>query len=189
MIHEVAVVELNAQLASKGCPFRAVDGPEFRPTTTFSRERIVVEHDPNGDNFQSRHLADRHPRTRLTREVGVKITIYAQEPRKGATYWEHIRRAEHVLDMVLVGLDVIVKKRRNILTLRSGKFVYPEDLKESETPGGAVYELYITIDRGVADRNWDGTGAPTATLQDTTATITDDASTATVHSVTNVTTP
>jgi hypothetical protein len=163
LIHEIGV-ELAAQIGSKKCPFSVYDGPERRPTTTFGRERIVIEHDPNGDSFPPRHRADTNPRTRLSRAVGVKVTIYAQAATQGSIYWEHKRRAEHVLDMVLCGLDIVVKKRANILTFKSGKFVDPPDLKPSETPGGAVYELYVSIDRGVADRNWDGSIGPQATI-------------------------
>jgi hypothetical protein len=163
LIHEIGV-ELAARIGSKGCPFAVYDGPERRPTTTFGRERIVIEHDPSGDSFVSRHKADTNPRTLLTRTIGVKITIYAQAGTKGSIYWEHVRRAEHVLDMVLCGLSVVVKERANILTFRSGRIIDPPDLKPSETPGGAVYELFVTIDRGVADRNWDGSAGPTATV-------------------------
>jgi hypothetical protein len=163
MIHEVGV-ELGVHLASKGCPFQVVDGPELRPTTTFARERVVIEHDPAGDSFTSRHLVDRNPRTRMTRLTGVKVTIYAQRANKGAIYWEHVRRAEQVLDMVLIGLDVVAKKRKNLVDFKSGKFVFPPDLKDGETMGGAVYELLLTFDRGVADRNWDGTGDQTVTV-------------------------
>lgn len=163
MIHDIGT-ELAAALASKGCPFPVVDGPEFRETSTFGRERVVIEHDPQGDQFVSRHQTDRNPRTRLTRNVGVKVTIYAQSPSKGAMYWEHIRRAEHVLDLVLIQLDIIRGKRKNEIVYRSGKLVFPEDLKASETPGGAKYELYLTFDRGVADRTWAGAAQPTATI-------------------------
>lgn len=80
MIHEIAV-QLGAALGAKGCPLGAyvIDGPEHRNTTTFARERIVFEHDPDGgDSFEQRKQADTNPRTLLTRFVGVKITIYAQ---------------------------------------------------------------------------------------------------------------
>ena len=165
MIHEIAV-NLGEILAERGCPIPVIDGPEFRTTTTFARERIVVEHDPAGDSFGPRHRADTGPRTRLTRLTGVKITIYTQKTTKGAIYWEHVRRAEHALDLVLISIDIIAKIRQNLVVFKSGKFVYPEDLKESETPGGAVYELLLTFDRGVAERNWDGTGGPTAIITD-----------------------
>lgn len=163
MIHEIGV-ELQAFMLSRGCGFPVIDGPEKRGTTTFARERVVIEHDEDGgDSYGPRHRADTNVRTRITREVGVKITIYAQRPNKGATYWEHKRRAEQVLDMVQVGLDIIGNKRSNLVAFRSSKFVTTADLKDGETQGGAVYEAFITFDRGVADRNWDGS-APNKTV-------------------------
>lgn len=179
MIHEVGV-ELGAQLTAKACPFVVIDGPEIRETSTFARERVVIEHDATGDGFETRHRADLNPRTRMTRKVGVKVTIFAKSPSKGATYWEHIRRAEHVLDLVLIGLDVVAKQRANLILFKSGKFVYPEDFDGSETPGGAKYELLLTFDRGVADRKWDGTAQ-------TEVTITDDSSGVTIANTDNVT--
>jgi len=164
MIHDVGA-DLLTQLQANACPFPVIDGPEFRPTTTFARERIVIEQDMNGgDSFTSRRQADTNPRTWLTRNTGVKLTIYAQCPNKGALYWEHIYRAEHVLDMVLVALSIIAKERKNLVVFKSGKFVLPADLKESETPGGAVYELLFTFDRGVADRTWTGAVLPTTVV-------------------------
>lgn len=160
MIHEIGV-ELSAQLAAKGLPIRVIDGPERRPTDTFANERIVIEHDSKGDTFESRHLADKNPRTYMTRKIGVKITIYAQSPSANALEFEHRRRAEHILDMVLVALVKIAQARHNGWTPKSGKFVYTGDLAASEVWGGVVYELEITFDRGVADRTWAGQAAPT----------------------------
>ncbi len=155
MIHEIGV-ELQAFFVSRGAGgFPVIDGPEIRGTSTYSRERVVLEHDmEGGDTYGSRLRADHNPRTRLTRDVGYKVTVYAQYPRKGAIYWEHKQRAEKVMDMVQVGLDRIVKARQNIIQFRSSKFEFPPDLKDGETPGGAVYVMYCTIDRGVADRMW-----------------------------------
>ncbi len=49
-IHDVAVA-LRAYLIAQGCPLDVVHGPE-QPTTTWGRERIVVEHDVDGkDSF------------------------------------------------------------------------------------------------------------------------------------------
>lgn len=164
MIHEIGV-ELAANIQGKGCPFDVYDGPELRPTTTSARERIVIEHDPNGDGFTppggNTHRPGTNPRTLMSRVIGVKITIYAQNPAKGSIYWEHVRRAEQVIDMVLCGLYQVVKARANILVIKSGKFIYPEDLQKSETFGGAVYELLFTVDRGVFDVKWSGAAIPT----------------------------
>lgn len=163
MIHEVGV-ELEAQFVAKKVPFAVIDGPEFRKTATFARERVVIEHDPAGDAFGPRRQTNTNARTRLTRLTGVKITIYAQCPNKGALYWEHIRRAEAVLDQVLIGIEIVAKRRANLVVWKSGKFFQPDDFKEGETPGGAAYELLFSFDRGVSDAAWDGTIQPTAPL-------------------------
>lgn len=165
MIHEIGV-ELQAYFKSKKCPFDVIDGPEIRGTSTFARERVVIEHDPAGDSFVAKHKATTNPRSWGSRNIGVKITLYVKRPSKGATYWEHKRRAEALLDQVFCGLSNIAKERQNLVVFRSGKFIFPEDLKDSETPGGAAYELLLTFDRGIVETNWDGTAQPTATIGD-----------------------
>lgn len=161
MIHEVGV-ELDTELRRKGCPLRVVDGPERREPNTFGRERIVIEHDPSGDSFGSKHLANVNPKTFLTRSIGVKLTIFAQSPNAGANEFEHRRRAEHALDLVLVAINRIASIRKNAWSPKSGRFVLPDDLSKTETAGGAVYELNFTFDRGVAERTWAGDARPTA---------------------------
>jgi hypothetical protein len=168
MLHEIAV-QLGQHLQYEGCPIPVIDGPEFRPTTTFARERIVIEHDLKGDAFVSRHRADVNPRTRLTRNMAAKATLYCKSTRPGAIYWEHVRRVEHLLDLVIISLDVIAKERQNLIQFKSGSFLYPEDFK-SETPGGAVYELLFSFDRGVVHRTWLFGIGPTATVVATTGT-------------------
>jgi hypothetical protein len=165
MLHEIGV-DMYAQLVAQGCPFPVYDGPERRPTTTYARERIVIEHDDDSnDSFPSGpHKATRNPRSFLTRNMAAKIRIYAQEPRPGAFEFEHRRRAEHVLDMVLVALEKVAKTRKNLWLPTSGKFIQPEDLGKSEVVGGAVYELKFWFDRGVDDYTWTLAGPPTATI-------------------------
>jgi hypothetical protein len=154
VIHELGV-EIGAILASKGLGIPVVDGPERRPTTTFSRERIVIERDGE-DGFISRHRTNVNPHAVMTRVIACKITIYAQQPSKGAAEFEHYRRAEQMLDLVLCAIEVRAKTRQNIWLPKSGKFVIPPDMKEGETMGGAIYEFKFTFDRGVEDRKWDG---------------------------------
>jgi hypothetical protein len=169
MIHEIGV-ELQAAIASRRCPFEVIDGPEFRDTSTFGRERIVIEYDGD-DGYVATHKAGGpRPITIYSRQQACKITIYAKSPSKGATYWEHQRRASKVLDFVLVGLYKVAKERKNLLEVKSGHFMLPDDFKGTETPGGAKYELKFTFDRGVADRLWDDTADPSTTLDATTVT-------------------
>jgi hypothetical protein len=98
------------------------------------------------------------------RDIAYKVTIYAKSPHPGAAVWEHRQRAERVLDLVVVGLYQVAKMRKNLVTLKSGRFVDPPDLKESETPGYATYELLFNFDRGVTDQNWDGSEPTVITI-------------------------
>lgn len=163
MIHEIGV-ELMAQLKAQGCPFPVVDGPERTDPSTWSNERIVIVRDEGGDSFgppPSQHV---NPKMRMVRTIGVKATIYAQSPDPNATYFEHARRAEHALDLVLCALGYVAAIRKNVFTPTGGKFVQPDDLKTSEAPAGAVYELSFKFSRGVFDVTWTGAAQPTAVL-------------------------
>lgn len=164
MLHEIGV-ELEAQLEARGCVFPVIDGPEFRPTVTFARERIVLEYDMTGtEGYLAKHNSKINPTARYTRNMACKATIYVKAPKPGALYMEHQRRAEHVLDQVIVGLQKVALPRQNIFLPTSGHFKLPDDLKESETPGGAVYELFFNFDRGIVDQNWNFSPDPTATI-------------------------
>jgi hypothetical protein len=162
VIHEIGV-ELAASLASRGCPFRVVDGPEETGTSTFARERIVIEHD-DSDSFGPVISQHRNPMQCAVRVVGAKITIYAQSPSVGATKWEHVRRVEHVLDLVICSLREVCVARRQGLSLAAGRLLQPEDLAASPAQGGAVYELRFGVERGIADTKWTGESRPEATV-------------------------
>lgn len=158
MLHEIGV-ELGFALAAQGCPLKVIDGPEPTKTTTFARERIVLEHD-DGDSFGPTRSQHRNPKFRMVRSVAAKITIHAQSAADGATAWEHRRRAEHVLDLVLVALEKVVVARKNGWTPKGGGFVRADDLQKSEVAGGAVYELTFTVERGVYEQKWNGDVRP-----------------------------
>lgn len=165
MLHEIGV-ELGAALVTKGFPLKAipiVDGPEPTRTTTYARERIVIEHD-DGDSFGPTFSTHRNPKVGMTRNVAGKITIYAQSPSPGATQWEHTRRAEHILDLVLVALRGVMSVRKQGIVWKGGRFIRPADLERSETQGGAVYELTFAVERGVYAQTWAGAVRPEGTV-------------------------
>lgn len=157
MLHEI-VVELNADLSASGCPIRVIDGYEPTRTTTYARERIVIEHD-DGDTFSATRSQHRNPSIRMIRNVSARATIYAQSAAPNALDWEHYRRAEHVLDMFLVALERVLLSRKNAWSIRSGSFARPDDLRRSETPGGAVYALTFSYERGIYEQRWNGSVA------------------------------
>jgi len=164
MIHEIGV-ELQTKLYARGCPFRVVDGPEAAQTTTWARERIVLERDrDSGDRFCPARSQAKNKDQRMTRSIGVKLTIYAQSVSSGALQFEHERRVDHVLDQVLVAIEEIAIARKNAWALGGGKFVQPDDIEKSDAPGGAAYELKFTFDRAVNVQTFAGEKRPEATI-------------------------
>ena len=150
MIHDIAV-ELQAYLLAQGVPLKVIDGPE-PPTTTWGRERIVVEHTRAADKYGPAMSTRANSKHRRTRTPTYKLTIYAQAPAPGAVTFEHNRRAEVLLEMVLVAMDNVaasILNRANGWTPVSSALLPPADLEKSERPAGAVYELTFTFDRPV----------------------------------------
>lgn len=165
MIHEIAV-ELQVSLLARGCPLPVVEGPENTKSTTYARERVVLEHDDAGDTFGPVKSQHKNPKARMTRNMSCKATIYAKHPFAGALEFEHRRRAEHALDLLLVALGDVCSARRNVYTPTGGKFVVPEDLTGSERAQGAAYELKFVVDRSVLARTWAGAEGEEVTITD-----------------------
>lgn len=155
MIREICV-ELQAELRAQGCPLSVVFGPERTAPTTYARERIVIEHDEGGDSFGPARATHKNPRVRMVRNVGAKLTIYVQSVASGAALFEHRRRAEHVLDLVLVALEKVIVVRKNGWTIKGGKFVVPADMAPSEEQSGAAYEFTFSFERAVMVQKWNG---------------------------------
>jgi hypothetical protein len=162
MIHEV-VRELSAALVAKKCPIPVADREGVKKITTF--ERIVVEHDDDaGDSFSAPRSVFKNPKQDYTRTIGAKATIYAQASADGASEFEHRRRAEKILDVVLGGMRLVSRQRRNAFVPTSGAFVPVADGEKSDRRKGAVYELKFTFDRGVERRNWANEARPQASV-------------------------
>lgn len=173
MLREIAA-ELEANLGLIECPLHVIPGPEPAATTTFARERIVLEHDEKTpDQFKAPRVAgQKNPRIRLIRDVAAKLTIYAQAPGAGATHWEHRRRAEHILDLVLVQLQkTVVYARQTGMTIGRGSFIEPADLAASEAIRGAAYQLEFTLERAVIEQNYDSSIAGEGTFSHTVNTV------------------
>lgn len=164
MLYAIAL-ELDAALKAQHVPFPVVFGPERAEDLYVGQDRIVVEHrGPGADSFDPTRATHPNPRMPLVRQQGARIRIYARSNLSGAGWHDHAELAEQVLDHVLAELDYIVRGRKNVMTLGAGGFVEPDDAKGSETPGGAVYELELAIDRGIFRRTWEGAKRPEATV-------------------------
>lgn len=159
MIHDIGR-DLQAKLRKDGLAIAVVDGPEPAETSTWGRERIVIEHDSAGDKFSTPRGAHVNPNHRRTRTASYKLTIYVQSNVTSPTIFEHKIRAERVLHMVLCAMDYVAAVRKNHWDPSTGRFVVPVDLEKSEKQGGAVYELAFTFDQAVAARTWAGLAKP-----------------------------
>jgi hypothetical protein len=159
MIREIGR-ELEMRLHAFGVPITVVDGPERGSTTTWGRERIVIEYDDKADAFgppRSQHV---NPRHRYTVSEACKLTIYAQSTVAGPTVFEHRRRAKRLRDEVLHAMDYVAAVRKNRWNPVAGRFLTPPDLAGTDKPGGAVYELTFTFDHAVEIRTWVGAATP-----------------------------
>lgn len=166
MLYEISK-EVDARLKVKKVPLRVAFGPE-RTKSTALNERIVIEHD-EGDTFEALMLVQPNlgkpsPSAAFKRWQAAIARIYARSPNAGAIQADHYRRAEAVLDRLLLALDYVVRVRKNAMRLVGGRFILPEDLSSSETWPGALYELRFAIDRGVIDTDWNGESAETVEI-------------------------
>ena len=159
MIHEIAV-ELRELLRLAGVPMPVVDGPERTESVVTPRERIVVERlrepeqilPPKGANT-------RNPIHVFDRRLNAKVTIYAQEPERGALPHEHIRRADDVADSVLAALRQVLVARKNGAEIGAGRLLELADAKGTPTTSFAIYEIPFFVRRAVELRTWAGAAA------------------------------
>jgi hypothetical protein len=152
--------ELAAALKVQGVPFPVVFGPESTQDLYAASDRIVVEYDEDGDTFETPRGSHPNPRMPLRCWQGVRIRIYARANEANAGWRDHSRLANQVRQHVLAELDYLVRARKNFIQYGSGKFLTPLDAAGSAVFGGAVYEIKLSIDRGIERRTWAGAARP-----------------------------
>lgn len=160
--------EIRAVLQSKGVPVSIEYGPERTQSTTFGRERIVLEEDVDaGDSFGPAISVHTNPKHRASQRLGVAVRIYAQATIVGAAVQDHRRRARAIFDPLFVAIDTILRgSRKNLWEPSSGKFLSADEfqLRGLETWSGAVYEFKFTVSRAIEDLTWVGDANPEITL-------------------------
>jgi len=164
VIREIGA-ELQTALRARGVPFDVVVGPEATRTTTWGRERIVIEY-AGQDKFvpvrSQRHNAKHYGNV----QFGGKLTIYAKSAKAGAMPWEHRRRAHAVMRQCVVALSDVLYQRKNDVAFTGGELTVPADLVASEVHGGAAYELRFTFEASIPDRDWAGDAADEVNTDD-----------------------
>ena len=164
MIREVGV-ELQARLRTRGVPLVVVDGPEPENTTTWGRERIVIERDREAAGvFGAPRSQSLNPKRYFNLTEPWKITIYAQSARVGSTVAEHERRVMNVARCVMNALKYVAAVRKNGFDGGTFQLITPPDLVGAQRPGGAVCELKFTWEHGAQDVDFVGEAKPTGTI-------------------------
>lgn len=162
MLYAVAR-ELYAALQAQHVPIPVVFGPDV--DSVGIDERIVIDYlGPNADSIEAATSQHLNPKMPLRRIQGGRLRVYARSAVDGATWHDHAERAERILDHVLAELDVVVKKRRNVLAFGPGGFIKLQDETGTELTAGAVYELAFSVDRGIFRTTWEGGALGTVTI-------------------------
>lgn len=181
MIYEISR-EVAAELVTRGCPLPVVYGPERVNAGALTRSRIVFERDRQGGDavkappsrVQRTATVNSTP-TRapivLARALGVIVRVWASSTVAGAAVQDHEAEAEAAADQVLVALRKAIAVRHTLWGVTSARYLDAASLAAAgirvdglESWPGVVYELRLTIDRGVFDSVWSGAGAETVTL-------------------------
>lgn len=163
LIHDIGQ-ELQAYLHANGCPLSVVDGPELA-TSTWGRERVVVEHDTEGKaSFADPRGMHTNAKHRRTVTDPYKVTIYARSAKPGATPFEHRTRALNMRETVIAGMEYVARVRINRWDPTSGGFFTPPDLADTEKPGGAAYQILSTYQSPIRVVTFVGEAQPEGTV-------------------------
>jgi hypothetical protein len=164
MIHTITLA-LAAALKAKGVPFTCEYGPNPVPSSV-GATRIYMMRDYGADE------ALQPPRGRFdasrmfaVRGVPAVVRIFAKSTAGGATRADHEALADSIADQVQTELHKAIRALKTIYAFtRAG-------LVEDETTdgwAGAVYEIRLTVDRGVRDALWVPDTGATMTMTKTT---------------------
>lgn len=120
-----------------------------------SDARIVVDRDRDvGDRTVPTVSQRWNPQMVAVRRCGVLVRIFARSGKSGARLVDHERACEELVDAVTVALYGIVKERRTQFEISRQGYVPASRLLaiQPETWPGVLYEIALSIDRGVYDK-------------------------------------
>lgn len=165
MIHTIAL-SLAAKLKAKGVPFDVAYGPPPVPSTV-GATRVYVMRDYNADEaLQPPRKRSDSPRQFAVRGTPAIVRIFAKATMGGAARHDHEALADKIADQVQTELHKAIRAIPTIYAFtRAG-------LVEDETTdgwAGVVYEIRLTVDRGVADTLWVADSGATMTMTKDTA--------------------
>ena len=151
MIHTITLA-LATALKAKGVPFDCVYGPSPVPSTV-GATRVYVMRDYSADEaLQPPRVRSESPRQFAVRGVPMVVRIFAKATMGGAALYDHEALADSIADQVQTELHKIIRAIPTLYTpVRAG---LTSDLETTDGWAGAVYEIRMTVDRGVFDTRW-----------------------------------
>jgi hypothetical protein len=165
MLYEIAK-EVQTALEAKGVPHRVVYGPERAPTQV-TNARIVIERDrETGDVWNAPRSRTANPKMLGVRSVGAIVRIFAKSSKAGAGVHEHEREADILADQIAVALHKVIRARNTLYSVQRAGLLSAQaaQMQGLESWPGAIYEVRLSIDRGVYDTTWAGASKSTATM-------------------------
>lgn len=166
MIHTICL-RLAAALKAKGVPFDVVYGPSPVPSTV-GATRVYVMRDYGADEaLQPPRARKEAPRMFAVRGVPMLVRIFARATAESAMLAEHEALADALADQVQTELHKIIRAIPTLYALTRAGLV--SDMETTDGWAGAVYEIRLTVDRGVFDTLWiPDTGGTMTMTKDTT---------------------
>lgn len=161
MIAYVAKLVATA-IASRSCPVPVAYAkrlPAYGETQiVFSRPRAKV--DISGPPATTKT----NPPRRAQRGIVGTVRVYARSTLAGARTEDHEDLADQIVDFLIVALQSAAATIKTTMSIGAGGFLTPAELEREglEAWPGVVYELPITVQRGVFDRTWEGEAAVAA---------------------------
>ena len=166
MLYEVSRL-VETELQSRGCPIPVVYGPERAEDLALVRSRIVFERPrAGGDVVGPPRVSKTNPPRRAERGVQGIVRVFAHSTVAGARVQDHEEIAEQAVDLVIVSLQIAAAKMETTFGIGGGGYLSASvlGLDGLTTWPGVVYELTITLQRGVFDRTWVGAGKGTSEI-------------------------
>jgi len=164
--------DVETELTARGCPLPVIYGPEPVADLALVRSRIVIERPrESGDTIGPPRAHKHNPRRAAERGIAARVRIYAHATVEGARVQDHESVAEQAAGLIVVALQIAIARQKTTAAFSSSGYVAPAALEipELRVWPGVVYEIDLTVQRGVFDRTWAGASKDTNEFSITTS--------------------
>lgn len=153
--------DLETLLRTRQFPVSVSYGPERSERIGHNETVVVVERDREaGDSTEPPRGQERNARRVFARRLGVRVRVYARSSLDGARVSEHEHWCDQIVDAIHCSLYEWSATVRSAVEFGSGRYLSSDDLGGVEVFSGVVYELQLSVLRGVYDAAFAGESMP-----------------------------